>query len=178
MIPPVPGWKPTRTKVPVHIPTLAGDGIAETIEVQVSAWKDADGEIYLTGEAEAELDAVKARHMGLLTPEQMIELRKYLELTQKEMSRLLQLGEKTWTRWESGRERPSRSMNILLNALMDGRIDAGYLRSRHPDFLGEQALFRPFAEPVMPKRFPTYRRHSPAATTITYAANESSCVAA
>ncbi|MBE7497134.1 MAG: helix-turn-helix domain-containing protein [Verrucomicrobiaceae bacterium] len=159
MTPPIPGWKPAKTKVPVHIPTLAGDGIAETIEVQVSAWKDADGEIYLSGEAEAEIEAVKARHMGLMTPVQLKELRQALDLTQKQIAHLLQLGEKTWTRWESGRERPSRSMNILLNALMDGHVNVTYLRCRHPDFMRQQSAFHPFRQRSLPRRFPTWNLH-------------------
>ena len=47
----------------------------------------------------------------------------------KGMAELLQLGEKSWTRWETGVERPSRSMNVLLCAVYDGKIDVGYLRA-------------------------------------------------
>jgi DNA-binding transcriptional regulator YiaG len=115
---------------PVHIPNLDGTGIAETIQVKVPAWRDPkDGEVYLDAEATAILDKVKARHMGLLLPEQIKALRKGLGLTQPQISELLQIGEKTWTRWETGRERPSRSINVLLFALNDGKLDATYLRS-------------------------------------------------
>ncbi len=94
------------------------------------AWRDSkDGEIYLDTEATAILDRVKARHLGLLTPEQIRALRLRLGLTQKTISELLQIGEKTWTRWETGRERPFRSINLLLCALNDGKIDMPYLRS-------------------------------------------------
>jgi len=117
----------------VAIPTLDGSAVAETVTVKVPAWRDPkDGEVYLDGEATAILDRVKARHMGLLTPEELKQLRLRLRLTQKEVSELLQIGEKTWTRWESGRERPSRSINILLSGLNDGRLDVAYLQSlRH-----------------------------------------------
>ena len=115
---------------PVNIPTLDGTGIAETVTVKVPAWRDPkDGEIYLDTEATAILDKVKARRMGLLTPEQIKALRERLELTQKQISELLQIGEKTWTRWETGRERPSRSINVLLSTLNDGKIDVCYLQS-------------------------------------------------
>jgi DNA-binding transcriptional regulator YiaG len=115
---------------PVHIPALDGAGIAETINVKVPAWRDPkDGEVYLDTEATAILDKVKARHLGLLTPQQIKALRRRMGLTQGEISDLLQIGEKTWTRWETGGERPSRSINVLLYALNDGRIDAPYLRS-------------------------------------------------
>jgi putative zinc finger/helix-turn-helix YgiT family protein len=114
----------------VAIPTLDGNGVAETIKVKVPAWRDPkDGEVYFDGEGLRILDRAKARHMGLLTPEQIKKLRERLGLTQKQLSELLQIGEKTWTRWESGRERPSRSINVLLCALNDGRIDVPYLRN-------------------------------------------------
>lgn len=115
---------------PIHIPTIDGSGIAETIHVKVPAWRDPkDGDVFFDTEATAILDKVKARHMGLLTPDQIKALRKRLGLTQPQISELLQIGEKTWTRWETGRERPSRSINVLLFALNDGKLDAAYLRS-------------------------------------------------
>ena len=114
----------------VHIPTLDGEGIAETLKVQVPAWRDPkDGEIYLTTEATAIIDKTKARHMGLLKPEQIKALRERLGLKQWEISELLQIGEKTWTRWETGRERPLRSINVVLWALFDGKIDVAYLKN-------------------------------------------------
>jgi DNA-binding transcriptional regulator YiaG len=121
--------KRVEVEEPVHIPKLDGSAIAETIKVKVPAWRDPkDGEIYLDTEATAILDKVKARHMGLLTPDQIKGLRKRLGLTQKQISQLLQIGQKTWTRWETGRERPFRSINVLLSALNDGKIDLAYLR--------------------------------------------------
>lgn len=117
-------------KVPVTIPTVDGTGIAETVVIEVPCKIDpATGEEFLTGEALAEIDRVKARHMGLLQPEEIRKLRECLGLTQKEMSDLLQIGAKSYTRWESGRERPFRSLNILLRGLWDGKLDVNYLRS-------------------------------------------------
>lgn len=128
--PPFPGWVPTRTTAKVPIPTADGGGIAEIIKVEVDAWRDPEtNEVYLDNDTTDQLDRVKARHLGILAPEELKALRQALELSQKELSALLQIGEKSWTRWETGRERPSRSMNVLLRALKDGRIDAGYLRS-------------------------------------------------
>lgn len=127
-IPPVKGWKAVRVKHPVAIPTLDGKSVAETIHVEVDAWKNADGDIFLDGDAHEKIDAIKSRHMGLLTPEELKDIRvSKLQATQKQISSWLQIGEKTWTRWESGRERPSRSMNVLLCALRDGKISAQYL---------------------------------------------------
>src|SRR5207237_10451244 len=67
--------------------------------------------------------------MGLLTPEQIKALRQRTGLTQRQISELLQIGDKTSTRWETGRERPFRSINVLLCALHDGKIDLPYLAS-------------------------------------------------
>lgn len=125
---PVEGWEPTKVMYPVSIPTLDGKAVAQTIEVEIDAWKNSEGEIFLDGDAEDKIEAVKARHMGLLRSDEIKEVRvSRLKATQKEVSTWIQIGEKTWSRWESGRERPSRSMNVLLCALRDGKIDANYL---------------------------------------------------
>jgi DNA-binding transcriptional regulator YiaG len=126
--PPVEGWEPEKITYPVAIPTLDGKSVVRTVELEIDAWRNAAGEIFLDGDAEEKIEAVKARHMGLLTPGEIKEIRiSKLKTTQKEISTWLQIGEKTWTRWESGRERPSRSMNVLLCALRDSKIDAPYL---------------------------------------------------
>jgi DNA-binding transcriptional regulator YiaG len=128
--PPVPTWLPIRAVQKVVIPTPDGQGIAYTLDHEVDAWRDSEtGETYLDGHAIEELDRVKARHLGVLAPEELRGLRHSLGLTQRELSGLLQIGEKSWTRWETGRERPSRSMNVLLRALKDGRVDSDYLRT-------------------------------------------------
>lgn len=126
--PPVEGWEPTKIKYPVAIPTLDGKSVDRTVEIEIEAWRDAEGETFLDSDAEDKIAAVKARHMGLLTSAEIKQIRvSTLDATQKEISTWLQIGEKTWTRWESGRERPSRSMNVLLCALRDRKIDASYL---------------------------------------------------
>ena len=128
MKPPVPGWDAITTREPVLIPTLEG-GVAETLWIEVPAWRNPKtGQVFLSDAARATLEKVKARHLGLLTPAQIKTLRIRLGLTQKQISRLLQVGKKSWTRWETGKERPSRSMNVLLRALSDERIDPDYLQ--------------------------------------------------
>ena len=124
-------WRKILTTVPVYVPTLDGASIAETIQVEVEAYQNpADGEIYIPGESLEKIDEVKSRHMGLLLPEEIKELRNQLGVTQKRMGDLLQIGEKSYCRWETAKERPSRSLNLLLAALSDGRIDVAYLESR------------------------------------------------
>ena len=115
----------------VHIPNLDGDAIAETVQIQVPVRIDPkSGNEILTPEAQELIAKTKARLMGLMAPEELRELREErLNLTQEEMSDLLQIGAKTYTRWESGRGRPSRSLNVMLCALRDGQLDVNYLRA-------------------------------------------------
>jgi DNA-binding transcriptional regulator YiaG len=113
----------------VRIPNLEGDGIAETIRIDVPVRIDPDtGEEVLMPEALELIEKTKARRMGLMSPDEIRELRERLALTQEEMSELLQIGAKTYTRWETSRARVSRSMNVILCALRDGAITIEYLR--------------------------------------------------
>src|ERR1051326_6840010 len=113
----------------VQIPDADGK-IVETTTVTVPVTKDPEtGELLLSSEAIEIIETEKARYMGLLLPSEILDLRERLGLTQKGISRLLQIGEKSYTRWESGRARPSRVINVLLRLLYDGRIDVEDLRS-------------------------------------------------
>ena len=96
--------------------------VREVVKVEVDAMKAPDGEIYLDGDALAKLDRVKARYEGIMLPDDIRQLRERFGLTQTEISNALGLGGKTWTRWESGRERPSRSMNNMLVFLHNGKL--------------------------------------------------------
>jgi DNA-binding transcriptional regulator YiaG len=126
-------WETIETEEQVKIPTAHGRGVAEIIKVKVPAFRDPKtGEIYLAEKALQILDDIKARHMGLISREELKLLRARLRCTQKELCALLQIGEKTWTRWETGRERPSRSMNLLLRALNEGRISVPWLLAQRP----------------------------------------------
>lgn len=119
-----------QIKVPVRIPTLDGTAVAETVMVEVTCTIDPlTGEELLSGPELEKLDQAKARYMGLMLPDEIRQLRQTEGMTQREMSELLQIGGKTYTRWESGRERPSRSLNLLLRSLADGKVNAAYLRS-------------------------------------------------
>ena len=124
------------TKVPVHIPSADGRTITETIMVEVEAQRDPkDGEIYLSGAVVEELDRVKARHMGILLPSEICELRTRLGMTQKEMGNLLGVAEKSYSRWETGRERLSHSLNKMVAALWEGRLTVADLQAtRQPAF--------------------------------------------
>lgn len=121
---------PDETEVPVAIPSPDGESVAETIKITVPCRiEKTTGEVILGGEALRMIDRAKARYMGLLLPDEMAALRERIGMTQKAMCELLQIGGKSYSRWETGRERPSRSMNLLLRSLNDGKLSVAYLRS-------------------------------------------------
>lgn len=129
--PPIPGWNAIRSKEKVIVPAYGKKGYEIVAEIEVPAWQDPETkEIFLDGEATAKIEEAKARYMGLLCPEQIKELRNHLGLTQKRISELLQIGPKSWTRWESGKERPSRSINLMLCALYQGELTLDYLEKK------------------------------------------------
>lgn len=118
----------------VLIPNVEGDEITERIKVQIPVTIDpVTGEEMLTEEAFEILETTKARHMGLLLPDQIKALRERLKLSQKDMSQLLQAGEKSYTRWESGRSRPSRMVNVLLRLLDEGDVSVESLQRQRSD---------------------------------------------
>src|ERR1035437_6829556 len=116
------------TDFQVAIPSPDGTKIVETVVIKVPIERDpSTGEEILTTDALDLIETTQARHMGLLLPSEIRALRKRLGLTQREFGDLLQVGEKTATRWENGHGRPSRSLNVLLCALRDGQLPVGYL---------------------------------------------------
>lgn len=118
------------TRIEVRIPNADGTGVAERIPVDVPVKWDAEvNEWLLTPEAHQIIDNTKARHMGLISPAELREMRTRFRLTQLQIGELLQVGEKSYTRWETGRSRPSRSINVLLCALRDARLSIPYLQS-------------------------------------------------
>lgn len=132
-----PGQIETRP-YQVAIPNSDGSAIAYEVQVEVPMeWSAAANDWLITNEAEAIIEATKACHLGLLTPEEMIALRERLQFTQAEMGELFCIGDKTWTRWESGRYRPTQSMNLLIRALAVGLLstyDLQWLRNSRIDW--------------------------------------------
>jgi DNA-binding transcriptional regulator YiaG len=119
----------TRT-FDVSIPTADGESVAELITIEIPMeWDEEIHEWLMTDEGLQRVEETKARHMGLMQPAEIRALRERLKLTQREISEALQIGEKTWSPWENGRNRPSRSINLLLRALDDGKITIDYLKT-------------------------------------------------
>lgn len=115
----------------VLVPDLDGTGVAERVMVTIPLeWDEELNQWLLAPEAHRIIEDTKARHMGLLLPAQFKELRERYDYTQKEMGELFQVGEKSWTRWESGKHRPSRSISLLIRALYEGEVSINYLLKR------------------------------------------------
>src|SRR5712691_9218976 len=115
----------------VLIPKADGSGVAEKVTVTIPVrWDEELQDWLMTPEAHEIIDSAKARMTGLLLPPQFRELRERYGYSQKEMGELFQVGEKSWTRWESGKHRPSRSINLLIRALYEGEISINYLLKR------------------------------------------------
>lgn len=121
----------------VLIPSVDGSKIVDRVPIKIPVTRDPEtGELLLTPEAHEKIEQTQGRHMGLISPAELRAIRRRLGLTQRELGNLIQVGEKSYTRWETGRARPSRSLNVLLCALRDGRLTIPYLRG----------LQRPFVE--------------------------------
>lgn len=120
--------KTRKSKFRVPIPDASGEHVAFEVPITITEkWNDAIGTWFLTPESQEEIENTKARYMGLLLPEELKALRLRYRMSQKQIGELLQIGEKSWTRWETGRQRPSRSINLLLRALNDGILNPAYL---------------------------------------------------
>lgn len=107
----------------VVVPTADGTAVAERIPIKIPMeWDEELGEWLITPEAEQTLEETKARHMGLMLPVGLVALRQRLGLSQRQIGELLQIGAKSWTRWETGIQRPSKSMNLMLLLLDKGLV--------------------------------------------------------
>lgn len=80
------------------------NGEVRPLEIPGVTWKQCDQckEIILDDAATQTIEAARRNALGLLSPSEIRNLRLGLNKTQREMSRLLGIGEKTYCRWESG----------------------------------------------------------------------------
>lgn len=112
-----------KKKKPFKIFIPSGDGKpprhVETIEVEVRLEY---GEEFLTEESNELIEKTRARHMGLMTGEDIIQMRQRLGISQQELTKLLQCGEKSLSRWENGHGFPTGIANTLLRLLDEGHV--------------------------------------------------------
>jgi putative zinc finger/helix-turn-helix YgiT family protein len=87
-------------------------------------------------QVKAVLIAVKRRgrvKAGLLTPEEIVAIRKKLGLSQSELERLFGLGSKVVTRWETGRVVQSKAADVALRLLALDPANLERLRLRRDE---------------------------------------------
>lgn len=89
------------------------------------------GEIVFPGETTRFIESVVAEQTEQLTDRELERIREDLGVaTQDEMSEILGLGLKTYHKWESGRQFPTRSMSYYIRILADVPGAFEYLRRR------------------------------------------------
>lgn len=73
--------------------------------------------------------AIYRKKHGLLSSDDLREIRRRFGLTQAELARLLRLGANTVSRWESGRNVQTGAMDMLLRLIRDLPGSLAYLRA-------------------------------------------------
>ncbi|MBN1123365.1 MAG: type II toxin-antitoxin system MqsA family antitoxin [Sedimentisphaerales bacterium] len=87
-----------------------------TIVVPNSKWEECEvcKEVILPAELIENLDKQRYVRLGLLSPVEIKTIREKAGLTQSQISRKLGVGEKTYTRWESGKLLQNKSSDNLI----------------------------------------------------------------
>jgi len=93
-------------------PNIPGGAIV----IDNAQWEEctACGERIASIELEEALERERYRRLGLLTPEEILQIRKRVGLTQTEMAEILDVGEKTYARWEAGHSLQNMSSDNLI----------------------------------------------------------------
>lgn len=114
---------------------LGRDGGVHNLAVPDVVWDECSEckEAFLDDAASHQIEAARRQAQGLLAPADIRRLRSALCKTQREMSRLLGIGEKTYCRWESGAYVQSAAFDRYLRLLISNpenvdileRLDAG-----------------------------------------------------
>ena len=104
---------------PVRCPNCESDNVTTTLELETFTYGEASSAAQVTAEVpvrtctnchfqftdgeaeEARHDAV-CRHLGVLTPKEIVDLRKRYEMSRAQFAELTRLGEASLARWENG----------------------------------------------------------------------------
>lgn len=104
------------------VEVLEYKGLRESVQVVLFECDVCDEGSFYAKESEKELDSrfteMRRRVEGLLSASDMRALRKKLDLTQEELSRLIKMDPKTIARYESGSVLQSKSADQLLRLIM------------------------------------------------------------
>ena len=75
------------------------------------------GEDILSHELDQAIEAQRHKRLELLTPEEIRQVRQRTGLSAVEMGHILGVGEKTYTRWETGRSVQNKANDLLIRLL-------------------------------------------------------------
>lgn len=117
-----------KTTFDVYLPATKDSEPRFLETIEVNAYKNF-GEEFLTPESSELIEQTKARHLGLLTGKDIKSLRKRLNLSQKQLTELLDCGEKSISRWENGQGYPTGIVNRLLRLLDEGFLAPASLKA-------------------------------------------------
>jgi putative zinc finger/helix-turn-helix YgiT family protein len=86
------------------------------IDIEDAEWDEcgACGERILSEELQKAIEKWQYTREGLLTPEDIRKIRLRRKLTQKQISDIIGVGEKTYTRWENGLSMQTKAMDNLI----------------------------------------------------------------
>lgn len=95
-----------------------------TITVDDAEWFacDACGEEMIPNALSKSLGAVRYRRLGLLAPEEIRSVRQKTGLSAVDMAHLLGVGDKSYTRWETGKSIQNKSNDTLIR-LIDKNVE-------------------------------------------------------
>lgn len=109
-------------KQTVQVKVFGVDGMPRgTVSVEVPLEKDdITGEWCYGPDAIRIIDEIKRQHANIVSPSQVRCIRDRFGMTQEGMCKMLGLGARTWTRWETGAVIPNQAMNRMLLELLNG----------------------------------------------------------
>jgi putative zinc finger/helix-turn-helix YgiT family protein len=90
-----------------------------TIVIPNASWRhcSACGENIIPHELDQAIDRERYRRLGLLAPKEIRRVREKTGLSAVDMSHLLSVGEKTYTRWENGRSLQTKASDTLIRLI-------------------------------------------------------------
>jgi putative zinc finger/helix-turn-helix YgiT family protein len=107
-----------------------------TIAIANATWQHCDhcGDNIIPHELDQRIDRERYRRLGLLLPEEIRHVREKTGLSAVNMSHLLGVGEKTYTRWENGRSLQTTASDTLIRLIDKNPEEFALLAAeREPD---------------------------------------------
>lgn len=120
--------KTQKTYFDIYIPATEDREAIKVKTIEIEVIVDDSGAELITPESREIIQKQQARYMGLMAPVDIVNLRKKLKLSQLNFAELIGCGKKSLSRWENGREHPTKLVNTILRLLEDERIELNDLQ--------------------------------------------------